>query len=560
MAIVGVSGSESPESIQTPLLDGVVQGSVDYRGLPTYRSNSGGWRSASFILGVELAERFSYYGIASNIITYLTGPISMSMATAAENVNAWTGFSFLFPLVAAFVADAFLGRYRTIVVGCVICILGLGFLTISSFSASNCPSINTSTSSCSPSQFQVVFFFFSLYLVAFGQGGYKPCVQAFGADQFDERDPMESIAKSSFFNWWFFSMCSGILVARLILIYIQDNLNWTFGFGIPCIVMVIALFIFLLGSKTYRYSIKVEEKSAFQRIGQVFVATIRNWCSSSSIISLEEEVCQSLPHHSSNQFKFLDKALFECSLNEVEEAKALFRLIPIWASCLLFGVVDAQFSTLVTKQGATMERSISPGFDIPPASLQSLPTLTIILFIPIYDRIIIPRARNLTKNPSGITMLQRIGTGMFFSALCMAIAAVVEMKRLKVAREFGLVDKPNVTVPMSIWWLIPQYVVDGVADVLTSVGMQEFFYDQVPRELRSVGLSLYISTFGVGSFISSFLISIIERLTGGEGRDSWFTNNLNRAHLDYFYWLLAGLSTVQFVVYLYFAKKYVYKR
>lgn len=212
------------------------------------------------------------------------------------------------------------------------------------------------------------------------------------------------------------------------------------------------------------------------------------------------------------------------------------------ASCLLFGVVDAQFSTLITKQGATMESSISPGFDIPPASFQSLLSLTIIIFIPIYDRMIVPRARNLTKNPSGITMLQRIGTGLFFSALCMAIAAVVEMKRLKVAREFGLVDKPNVTVPMSIWWLIPQYVVDGVADVLTSVGMQEFFYDQVPRELRSVGLSLYISTFGVGSFISSFLISIIERLTGGKGRDSWFANNLNRAHLDYFYWLLAGLS------------------
>uniref|UniRef100_A0A2C9U339 Major facilitator superfamily (MFS) profile domain-containing protein n=1 Tax=Manihot esculenta TaxID=3983 RepID=A0A2C9U339_MANES len=244
MATIGVSGSESPESIQTSLLNVVVEGFVDYRGLPTYRSNSWGWTSASFIL------------------------------------------------VSPFIADSCLGRYRTIVVGCVICILGLGLLTlsttISSFSASSGP-------------FQVVFFFFSLYLVAFGQGGYKPCVQAFGADQFDERDPKESIDKNSFFNWWYFSMCSGILVARLILIYIQDNLNWTFGFGIPCIVMVIALFIFLLGSKTYRYSIKVEEKSAFQRIRQVFVATIRNWRSSSAI-ALEEEACQSLPHHSSDQF------------------------------------------------------------------------------------------------------------------------------------------------------------------------------------------------------------------------------------------------------------------
>ncbi|KAF2297330.1 hypothetical protein GH714_021588 [Hevea brasiliensis] len=522
---------------------------------------------------MELAERFAYFGIASNLITYLTGPIGQSTATAAENVNAWTGTSFLFPVIGAFVADSFLGRYRTIVVGSLICILGLGLLTlstaISSFNASNCPSTDTSTS-CSPSSFQVVFFFFSLYLVAFGQGGYKSCVQAFGADQFDEKDPQERKAKSSFFNWWYFSMCSGILVARLIVVYVQDNLSWTFGFGIPCIVMVIALFIFLLGIKTYRYSAKVEKKNAFQRIGQVFVATIRNWRSSCSAIALEEEACGSPPHHSSEQFKFVDKAQFVpndskelekvCSLSDVEEAKAVLRLFPIWASCLLFGVVDVQFSTLCTKQGATMDRSISPGFDIPPASLQSLMSLSIVSFIAIYDRIIVPIARNVTGEPSGITMLQRIGTGMFFSALSMAIATVVEMKRLEIAREYGLVDEPNVTVPMSIWWLIPQYVAAGVADAFTSIGMQEFFYDQVPRELRSVGLSLYISAFGVGSFISSFLISIIGRVTGGEGRDSWFANNLNRAHLDYFYWLLAGLSTVQLIAYLYVAKKYVYKR
>ncbi|KAJ9166902.1 hypothetical protein P3X46_021591 [Hevea brasiliensis] len=450
MAIISVSRSESPESIQTPLIRGVVQGSVDYKGLPIYRSNSGGWRSASFILGMELAERFAYFGIASNLIMYLTGKLGQSTANAAENVNLWSGASYLFPLIGAFGSDSFLGRYLTIVVASLICILGLGLLTlsatISSFNDSNCSSTNTLTS-CSPSSVQVDFFFFSLYLLAFGQGGYKPCVQAFGADQFDEKDPEERKAKSSFFNWWYFSMCSGILIAQLILIYVQDNLNWTFGFGIPCIAMVIALFIFLLGVKTYRYSVKVEGKSAFQRIGQVFVATIRNWRSSCSATALREEACGSLPHCSSEQFKFLDKALFApngskehemvCSLSEVEEAKAVLRLVPIWASCLLFGVVDVQFSTLCTKQGATMDRSISAGFDIPPASLQSITSLSIVLFIPIYDRIIVPITRDLTREPSGITMLQRIGTGMCLSALNMAIAAVVEMKRLEVAREFG---------------------------------------------------------------------------------------------------------------------------
>nr|XP_048332243.1 protein NRT1/ PTR FAMILY 5.10-like [Ziziphus jujuba var. spinosa] len=156
-------------------------------------------------------------------------------------------------------------------------------------------------------------------------------------------------------------------------------------------------------------------------------------------------------------------------------------------------------------------------------------------------------------------MLQRIGTGIVLSALSMVISAVVEMIRLEIAREYGLVDRPSVTVLMSVWWLLPRYVMFGIAAIFTMVGLQEFFYDQVPNELRSIGLSLYLSIFGVGSFLSSFLIYAIDEAIGGVGHDSWFSSNLNRGHLDYFYWLLAVLSAIGFAAYLYFARSYIYK-
>ncbi|KAJ8769857.1 hypothetical protein K2173_008939 [Erythroxylum novogranatense] len=568
MAILNLS----PEA-QTPLLHEAIEDSVDYKGRPVYRPNSGGWRSAAFIIGVEVAERCAYYGIGSNLITFLTGPLGQSTATAAENVNAWSGAASLLPLFGAFVADSFLGRYRTIIVASLIYVLGLGLLTLSamlpSLSASDCHKTSASLS-CSPPMLQVILFFFSLYLVAVGQGGHKPCVQAFGADQFDGNDSKETKAKSSFFNWWYFTMCGGTLVALLLLNYVQDNLNWALGFGIPCILMVIALLVFLLGTRTYRFSIKGEEKNAFLRIGHVFAAAIKNWRTSSSSLTSEEEARGTLPDQSSKQFKFLNKALLapngskgyenSCTLSEVEEAKAVLRLVPIWVTCLVYAIVFAQSATFFTKQGVTMDRSISQGFSIPPASLQSFISLAIVLFIPIYDRIFVPIARWFTGKPCGITMLQRIGTGIFLSAVSMIIAALVETKRLKTAQEYGLVDMPNVTVPLSIWWLIPQYALFGIADVFTMVGLQEFFYDQVPSELRSVGLALYLSIFGVGSFLSSFLVSIIEKATGGNGHDSWFANNLNKAHLDYFYWLLAGLSAIQLTAFLYFSKSYIYNR
>ncbi|ESQ47026.1 hypothetical protein EUTSA_v10028150mg, partial [Eutrema salsugineum] len=86
---------------------------------------------------------------------------------------------------------------------------------------------------------------------------------------------------------------------------------------------------------------------------------------------------------------------------------------------------------------------------------------------PFYERVFLPIARLITKNPFGITMLRRIGAGMVLSSLNMLLAALVEAKRLQIAKEHGLIDKPDATVPMSIWWFVPQYMLLGMIDVFS---------------------------------------------------------------------------------------------
>ncbi|VAH07723.1 unnamed protein product [Triticum turgidum subsp. durum] len=476
-----------------------------------HRHATGGWRSALFIIWVEVAERFAYYGISSNLISYLTGPLGESTAAAAAAVNAWSGAASMLPLLGAAVADSWLGRYRTIVASSVLYItVALSSMFLSP--SQQCKLTADGREACPRSSLQTAFFYVSLYLVAIAQSGHKPCVQAFGADQFDATDPAESLARGSFFNWWYFGICGSATVTIALMSYVQDNVSWGIGFGVPCVVMVLALAVFLLGTKTYRF----------------------------------------YDHRHGDREE--DAAI-------VEEVRGLARLFPIWATCLLYGVVFAQPPTLFTKQAATMDRRVgSSGFQIPPAALQCFMGISMITCVALYDRVLVPVARRLSGAPLGITMLQRIGTGMVLAVAALVVAALVEMRRLSTAVDAGVVDLPGAVVPMSLWWIMPQYVLLGAADVFTMVGMQEFFYDQMPVELKSLGLALYLSVLGVGSFISSFLISVIDGATRRGGGTSWIADNLNRGHLDYFYLLIAALTALELLAFLYFSASYVYKR
>ncbi|CAL4972908.1 unnamed protein product [Urochloa decumbens] len=503
--------------------------SVDYK--PDVR---GGWRAAFYLVVVAFLERLGFYGVQGNLIMYLTGPLGMPTAAAAAGVNAWAGTVLVLPLLGALAADSRLGRYRAVLAAGVLYLLSLGMLTASSaLSASSAPSTT------SPAH--VTFIYVALYLLALAQGFHRPCAEALGADQFalsddGEGDSSSRASRSSYFNWFHFSISWGYATSTTALSYLEDNAGWTAGFAACWAAVALSLAVFLLGARTYRAEQPVVD-------GSRLVQTVRAWVAS---VFRRKDASSS-----TERLLILNR--------DPEDGKGLVaKLLPIWLGAMVYASVTSQVYTLFTKQGSTLDRRLVTGLVVPPAALQCMISLTFIVTLPAYDRTFVPLARRVTGHHAGVTTLQRIATGMAMAGVAMAVAALVEGRRLRVAADAGVVDRPEMAVPMSLWWVVPQYVLMGLAMVMADVGLEEFFYDQVPGAARSVGLALCLSAMGAGNYASGMLVSAVDWATRGSG-GSWISDNLNRAHLDYFYWLLAGLAALDVAVFLYFSKRFAYR-
>ena len=166
-----------------------------------------------------------------------------------------------------------------------------------------------------------------------------------------------------------------------------------------------------------------------------------------------------------------------CTVTEVEETKQMIRMIPILFATFVPSIMLAQVNTLFIKQGTTLDRKVG-NFKIPPASLSAFVTATLLVSVVIYDRFFVKIMRKFTKNPRGITLLQRMGTGIVLHTLIMVVSCLVERRRLAAAREHGVVQSGS-EVPLSIFILLPQFILMGVADAFMEVSKIEFFYDQV---------------------------------------------------------------------------------
>ncbi|CAL9113374.1 unnamed protein product [Musa acuminata var. zebrina] len=559
----------------------------DFKGRPAVKSQTGGWTCASMILGVELCERLTTLGIAVNLVTYLTATMHLGSAASANAVTNFLGTSFMLCLLGGFVADTFLGRYLTIAIFTAVQASGVTILTISTAAPGLRPPAcaDPLTGGCVRANgTQMGVLYLGLYLTALGTGGLKSSVSGFGSDQFDEGDGAEKKQMLRFFSWFFFFISIGSLMAVTVLVYIQDNLGRRWGYGICAVAIVLGLAVFLSGTSRYRFKRLVG--SPLTQIAAVVTGAWRKRAldlpADPSMLhdvdaaggdctpgekSGKKKKKQKLPH--TKEFRFLDRAAVVeggaaveqskwrlSTLTDVEEVKQVIRMLPTWATTIMFWTVYAQMTTFSVSQATTMERRIGSSFEIPAGSLTVFFVGSILLTVPAYDRLVVPAARRLTGNPHGLTPLQRIAVGLALSILAMCAAALTERKRLAAA---WTDPTAAAVVPLSVFWLIPQFFLVGAGEAFTYIGQLDFFLRECPKGMKTMSTGLFLSTLSLGFFLSSALVTIVHRVTGESGKGAWLPDDLNKGKLYDFYWLLAALSVVNLVVFVVAARGYVYK-
>ncbi|RCV28715.1 hypothetical protein SETIT_5G424900v2 [Setaria italica] len=532
----------------------------------------------------ETFEKAASFGVAANLTTYLVKRFNIGQLQATNVTNIFFATLNFTPLLGAFISDSYLGRFKTLACGCFATLLGILGVTLTASLPALKPELCNQTSQLgghcnSPSTLQLGVLYLSLGLLTIGGGAIRPCSLPFGVDQFDQTDEKSRKGLNSYYNWYYSTSTAALVFSMTVLIYIQTNISWAIGFGIPTFFMFSAIIIFFAGARLYVHV--PPEGSIFSGIAQVFVASFKKRrlnLSCSHDINKPELMLYNPPTRGNrifrlpltSQFRFLNKGAIMrdddinddgsarnswelCSIQQIEEVKCLIRIAPICFSGILCFVAMAQQFTFIILQAFTMDSHLGPHFEIPAGSVVSISLIALTVFIPIYDQLMVPLARKLTGLEGGITLLQRQGVGLVISPISMVVAGLVEHKRRDSALSNGGMS------PMTVLWLAPQLVLMGIAEAFIAVGQIEFYNKQFPEHMQTLAGSLLFCAIAAANYLSTALVNITRKVTARHGHTSWLTDNINNGKLDYYYYFIAILGVLNLFYFLTCSHYYQYK-
>jgi len=505
-----------------------------------------------FIIGNEAAERFSFYGMKTILAVFMTQYLLSASGEAAyltdaqarEYVHLFVASAYFFPVLGAIVADAFLGKYRTIMLLSIVYCIGHGALALIDMPSSFLQA------TLDPKGWLIA----GLFLIALGSGGIKPCVSAHVGDQFGKSN---SHLLARVFGWFYFSINFGSFFSTLLTPWLLKHYGPGWAFGVPGILMAIATFVFWLGRHRY---IHIPPKG----VG------------------------------------FVREAFSKEGLG------AMAGLLSIYAFVAVFWSLYDQSGGAWVLQAAQMDCNFL-GIQWIESQVQAINPLLILCYIPLFAYVIYPVAGKFVKLTAlrkigagfflcvvafGISAFAQQKIDVAQSDFAAKVTPMVastsidypktieslrEIERNAVARDMENLlkdaptndaawqDKMAKTMSVggiaiatdgarhdanwpSIAWQLLAYLVLTMAEVLVSVTCLEFSYTQAPKKMKSFIMSLYLLSVSAGNFLTAFVNKFTQDANGN-------STLVGASYYWFFTYLMLGAAIVYIVVSLFYREK-----
>jgi len=321
-----------------------------------------------FIIGNELAERFSFYGMNAILTIFLANHLldadgrldPMDDEGAKAVFHLFKFAAYFTPILGAIIADVFLGKYRTIVTLSLLYCVGHGSLAAMDLA----PAMN---------MHMAPFLYVGLLLIACGAGAIKPCVSAHVGDQFGTKNK-GLIPK--IFAWFYFSINVGAATSTILTPILLEEVGPWMAFGVPGVLMAIATFVFWLGRNRFVH------------------VPAAGWTK------------------------------FRTETFSPDGRRAIFNLVPIFLIFIpMFWALFDQTGSAWVLQSITMDRVVM-GVSILPSQIQAANPLLILILIPIFTYVFYPAISKVFP----LTPLRKIAIGLFIAAVAFSLSAMIETR------------------------------------------------------------------------------------------------------------------------------------
>lgn len=373
------------------------------------------------IIGNEAAERFSFYGMKAVLAVFMAQYLHLMDGRSLGAMNEAQATANVHLFNSAVYFTPFLGALLAdVFAGKYRTIIWLSLVYCAGHAALACMGVFGN----SPWWLMA-----GLGLIALGSGGIKPCVSAHVGDQFGARN---AHLLTKIFNWFYFSINIGAFVSTLLTPWLLEWYGPHLAFGVPGVLMALATLVFWLGRHRFIH----------------------------------------VPAGGMN---------FARELFKGGGFRAMLKLFPLYLFVAMFWALFDQTGSTWIFQSLDMDRHFL-GFEWLPSQIQSLNSVFVLLFIPVFSWIVYPCGDRVWT----LTPLRKIGLGLFIMTASFALVALIQQWIDGGAR-------PN------IGWQILAFALLTVAEVMVSIVALEYAYTQAPKTMKSLLMCFYLGAVGVGN-------------------------------------------------------------